>query len=316
MEEGQHTEQLRAEAVDEWLSNYKQQSIKPASYDRLLTSYKLMKKYPIAQLPLSSVRCMDIQKYVNQLANQGYAMSTIKKQFTLLTAFFKFAFSQGDIRSPVYIGAKVPNQEAIKKPRREIETYSPIEEKTLMRVLLTLSNRCYGAAVLMLEGGLRVGEALSLMWEDVLWGRKALVINKTLVRLSAQKGKTFVQGSAKSKTSNRTIPLSKTAMQVLERLWETAANQQGYIFAREDNPNMPISHDMIRYYLLQACDKAGVPYKGNHVFRHTFATNRYNKGCDVKILSKLLGHADVAITYNIYIHLYGDALEEMRKVID
>ena len=31
----------------------------------------------------------------------------------------------------------------------------------------------------------------------------------------------------------------------------------------------------------------------------------------MKVLSKLLGHADVNITYNIYIHLYGDGFEEM-----
>ena len=58
-----------------------------------------------------------------------------------------------------------------------------------------------------------------------------------------------------------------------------------------------------------------LPYLGMHAFRHTFATNCYERGCDVKILSKLLGHSDVAITYNIYIHLYGDALEEMRRVV-
>ena len=44
-------------------------------------------------------------------------------------------------------------------------------------------------------------------------------------------------------------------------------------------------------------------------------TNCYYRGCNVKIMSKLLGHADVTVTYNIYIHLFGDALEEMRSVI-
>ena len=56
-------------------------------------------------------------------------------------------------------------------------------------------------------------------------------------------------------------------------------------------------------------------YYGLHVFRHTFATNCYHRGCDVKVLSKLLGHGSVAVTYNTYIHLYGDALEAMRAVI-
>ena len=36
---------------------------------------------------------------------------------------------------------------------------------------------------------------------------------------------------------------------------------------------------------------------------------------DIKILSKLLGHADVNITYNIYVHLYGDGFEEMYEAL-
>ena len=58
-----------------------------------------------------------------------------------------------------------------------------------------------------------------------------------------------------------------------------------------------------------------VPYTEVHVFRHTFATNYYHKGVDVKILSRLLGHADVNITYNIYVHLYGDGFDEMYSAL-
>lgn len=63
------------------------------------------------------------------------------------------------------------------------------------------------------------------------------------------------------------------------------------------------------------CKAADVPYRGEHVFRHTFATNCYHKGIDVKILSRLLGHADVNITYNIYVHLYGDGFDEMYSAL-
>ena len=51
------------------------------------------------------------------------------------------------------------------------------------------------------------------------------------------------------------------------------------------------------------------------MFRHTFAANCYHKGIDVKILFRLLGHADVNITYSIYVHLYGDGFEEMYAVL-
>ncbi len=51
------------------------------------------------------------------------------------------------------------------------------------------------------------------------------------------------------------------------------------------------------------------------IFRHTFATNCYYKGVDIKILSKLLGHADTNITYNIYVSLYGDGFDEMYNAL-
>jgi integrase len=63
------------------------------------------------------------------------------------------------------------------------------------------------------------------------------------------------------------------------------------------------------------CKQANVPYKGEHVFRHTFATNCYYKGIDIKILSRLLGHSDVKITYNTYIDLYGDGFDDMYAAL-
>ena len=47
----------------------------------------------------------------------------------------------------------------------------------------------------------------------------------------------------------------------------------------------------------------------------TFATNCYYKAVDIKILSWLLGHADVNITYNIYIHLCGDGFDEVYAAL-
>jgi len=64
-----------------------------------------------------------------------------------------------------------------------------------------------------------------------------------------------------------------------------------------------------------ACRDEGIQDRGEHVFRYTFATNCYYKGMDIKILSRLLGHADVNITYNVYIHLFGDGFEEMYEAL-
>lgn len=166
--------------------------------------------------------------------------------------------------------------------------------------------------MLMMETGLRIGECLALTWNDVLWERRAIRVSKTLIRI-ANRHRMEVQDGAKSFTSNRTIPLSTNAYNLLDDLSRSSEKTNGYIFAADDG--FPISYEAMRYQVQQACEEADVPYLGQHVFRHTFATNCYNRGCDVKILSKLLGHADVAVTYNVYIHLFGDALEEMRSVV-
>lgn len=300
-------------AIGDWLEIYKKNSVKPLTYDRLVIAYNLMRKYSIASQPVDEIDCDDMQRYIGLLVNDGYSISTIKKQFNLLTAYWKHAMAKGAVSNPIYLGVKLPSETAVEVSSGEVRTYSPVEQRKLLSELMKLEKRQYGVIVLMLEAGLRIGEALALRWEDVLWSRKALMIRRTLIRMSTKTGVTYVQNSPKSKTSRRTIPLSIRALEILGKLRNESC--EGYIFARQDDSSLPYSYSSVEFHIRKLCKDLGIPYRGMHAFRHTFATNCYERGCDVKILSKLLGHADVAITYNIYIHLYGDALEEMRRVL-
>lgn len=298
--------------IREWLDQYKRNSVKPATFDRLETSFRALLNHQIAYIATADLRTEDIQDYVNDMVEQGYALSTIKKQYHLVTAYLKYANTEGIIARPIYNNVKLPVQSAVRKKQREIESYSRAEQMALTEVLQTNEHPGYGAALLMLETGLRVGEVLSLEWADVLWERRALRVDKTLIRL-ANSHRMEVQDGAKSFSSNRTIPLSKAALRLLNDLYGSVRDSHSYIFPGREGK--PMSYEALRYQIQIACDQAGVPYKGQHVFRHTFATNCYYRGCDIKILSKLLGHSDVTVTYNTYIHLYGDALEEMRSVV-
>lgn len=127
----------------------------------------------------------------------------------------------------------------------------------------------------------------------------------------ANKKRSFVQDGAKSEKSNRTVPLTPTAVRLLEGL-EIERNSE-WVFSYENGERL--SYEAIRYQTIKACEEAEIEYRGEHVFRHTFATNCYHKGIDVKILSRLLGHADVNITYNLYIHLYGDGFDELYAAL-
>ena len=55
---------------------------------------------------------------------------------------------------------------------------------------------------------------------------------------------------------------------------------------------------------------------GIHSLRHTFASLLFAKGVDVKIVSKLLGHSSIKITYDIYVHLFDKDIQYITSVLD
>ena len=118
-------------------------------------------------------------------------------------------------------------------------------------------------------------------------------------------------GLCKERIKQQNNPSDPESISLLEMLEEDAENE--WVFVNDDGQR--VSYEALRYQTQCLCKAACVPYRGEHVFRHTFATNCYHKGVDVKILSRLLGHADVNITYNIYVHLYGDGFDEMYSAL-
>lgn len=100
----------------------------------------------------------------------------------------------------------------------------------------------------------------------------------------------------KTAKSRRIIKLNSKALDALPR------HRDGkYIFkGKNDKPLWP-RH--IQNTLDSILKRAGIPHKSTHVFRHTFASMLFEQGEDVKVVSSILGHASVAITYNTYITL-------------
>jgi site-specific recombinase XerD len=65
--------------------------------------------------------------------------------------------------------------------------------------------------------------------------------------------------------------------------------------------------------------KSGLEGVGVHSIRHTFASRLFAKGVDVKTVSDLLGHSEVGVTYDTYIHLIQEqhviAVETLENVL-
>lgn len=292
--------------IEEWLNTYKSNTVKYSTYSRLVTCAKLLSGYSIAQMPICDITALHIQQYVNEISHNGYKLSSLKQQMRIVTAPLRLAAALHQIPANPAIGIKLPQYGKPDSP----EAYTAEEQTALRRVLNTNERRGYAAIALMLETGLRPGEALALRWACVDIPRKRLTVRATVVN-PANRKQSFVQESAKSDSSNRTIPLTPAAIGLLERLYAERSTE--WVF--ETDCTERLSYEALRGQTRRACEAAGIPYRGLHIFRHTFATNCYHKGIDVKILSRLLGHSDVTTTYNIYVHLYGDGFDEMYNAL-
>lgn len=299
------------EYVGVWLKTFKSSSLKTASYSRLESSLVTLDDYGIAVKPIGEITAFDIQKYVNELTDRGYALSTIKKQMRIVTAPLRQAAAMHFIQADPSVGVKLPAQQNVKKQKKNINPYTE-EEQKLLWAEIERSSRPGGLIIgLMLETGMRVGEALALRWKYVDIKRKRLRVEATMLNL-ANKKQCVLQESPKTISSRRVIPLTNKAIEILEKAQANAKNE--YVFT--NGRGEPLTYEALRYQTQQICKNADVEYRGEHVFRHTFATNCWYKNIDVKVLSKILGHSDVNVTYNIYISLKGDGFDEMYDALN
>ena len=156
--------------------------------------------------------------------------------------------------------------------------------------------------------GMRLGELCSLKWADFDFGDRTVTVNRTVQRIMAEGyiTKTVLMETApKSESSKRTIPLTDEMIKLLKMRREDG----DYVFGG----NKPLEPRTMQYRLKKILKEAGVDDRNFHILRHTFATNCVESGMDVKTLSMILGHFDVKITLNRYVH---PTMDSRRKQMD
>ena len=189
----------------------------------------------------------------------------------------------------------------VKKEAKEMKVLTGKEQSRLYRYLLDhLTGRNVGILICMFTG-LRLGEICALKWEDISFSEHTLYVHRTMQRIQTKEDpgrKTkIVITSPKSGSSVRRIPIPRELVKIL---FSCREGRKGYILTgREDSYVEP--RTMERHFAKVLAD-AGVERVNFHALRHTFATRCVEMDFDVKSLSEILGHANVNITLNRYVH--------------
>ncbi|MHB1343036.1 MAG: tyrosine-type recombinase/integrase [Thermoleophilia bacterium] len=167
--------------------------------------------------------------------------------------------------------------------------------------------------------GLRRGEALGLLWQDVNLKAGRLVVRRSLVPVNSQ----VVVSEPKTRRGHRSVTLDPVTVSVLktwrrrqrdERLqWGPAWTNTGLVFTREDGTaHRP---ERITQMFALSVKKAKVPRITVHGLRHTHATLALAAGVHPKVVSDRLGHSTVALTLDVYSHSIPSMQEEAASKI-
>ena len=185
--------------------------------------------------------------------------STTKKQRLLLNQVFEHAVLTEIIqRNPVQ-GAQMPPMShrtkivlPYEKDEQEKLVVAFAEEKS-GRPRLRYGWRC----ILILETGLRAGEALALEWNNIDEEKRILKVTKNMVR---ENGKNLVQRTTKTASGKRMIPLNARAVEAVQHLKTQAVSGCHSVFATHTGEHVSCRHLLTT--METACDAVGVEHWG------------------------------------------------------
>lgn len=184
------------------------------------------------------------------------------------------------------------------------------QNKITNYVLENINSRNIGLLI-SLYSGIRIGELCALKWEDVDFKKNCLTINKTIQRVYIKdKNKNIskvIITTPKTKNANREIPINKDFLEILKKV---KSDKKHYILTGNEKYIEPRTY---RKYFNKVLDELKIKHFNFHSLRHTFATNCISLGVDYKTVSELLGHANVNITLNLYVH---PRYSQKKKCID
>ena len=177
---------------------------------------------------------------------------------------------------------------------------------------LNLTYRNLGLLICMYTG-IRLGEACALSWEDISLTEGYIYIHKTMQRIQKEhngKKTMIIITEPKTQSSIRTIPLPRQLIQLIK---SSKLPMQGYLLTGSYEKYIePRSYQYHFKKILQQCK---IPQTNFHTLRHTFATRCVELGFDIKTLSEILGHSNINITLNRYVHPSFDLKKQnMNKI--
>lgn len=300
--------------VDSWFEYWisiKKKTVRYNTVRNYRERYKHNIQPVIGKMVLSEVKPLHCQLIFNQMAEKGYRTSTIYQTRIALFNMLEFARENDVI-------CRNPCKRSVKSDMGKLSQKKEALTKEVQKVFLKYATgQSYENQYrFVLQTGLRTGELVGLKWEDIDFSKKTMNIQRSM-EYRHSTGEWRV-GEPKSKSGYRVVPLTDEAFSILKD--QKIKNKKIKVIPMEWNEfvflcrkGTPVKNSTYDTALSKICDKAGIPHFSMHILRHTFATRCIEAGMKPKTLQTLLGHSNIGITMNLYVHT---TEEEKQREID
>ena len=285
-----------------WIEEQKK-SVKKSSVYSDEKSWNYIEKY-FGNWKLDDIQKPDVIAMQNDLLKK-HTPETVNKTHSVLKRILNSALRDGLISSnPAYY---VKTLKKSKKGARDTNHRALTVEEQKLFFEYAKDMHYYNLFAILINTGMRVGEATALTWDDIDFKKKVINITKTVSRVSNTKFE--VSDSPKTKSSRRIVPITDSVYSILMN--QKAYNEKKgidseFIFTALDGSMTNYKNvDSAIYFIIKKINASGKKMDrfSVHAFRDTFATRCIEQGMSPNTLKEILGHSSIQITMDLYAHV-------------
>jgi len=291
-----------------WIDEYKKGSVRKNTLKIHENNLKNHIEPYFKKLMLQELKPNMYQKFLNYLVKKGLSKRTIQIIHATVNEALELALLHGKIERNPCKGSKIKLVEHKKE-------CTFIDSDKIAHFLQEARADGYTYWIffkVLIEAGLRKGEAAALKWSDINFKDQLITIDETLDFQPDDEEELF--GETKTKNSTRTIVISTSIMNDLKYhlTWQNQnkltlgesryRHDLNLVLCRVDGNPMPKSS--LWNSFKRIIIRAGLSEELTiHSLRHTYAVLMLEAGADMKFVQEQLGHGSVQITSDVYAHM-------------
>lgn len=283
------------------------------TYERQLETHVLP---ALGQLRLHEITTPLVDRWVTDL-HEGVGPATAKTCRSILSGVMGMAVRHGAVTANPTRDLERLNSTPRREPRALTEDERRVWFTGLAQDEVARRQDVVDLSAFLLATGLRIGEALAALWQNVDLDSGVLSVEATLVRVQ---GRGLMRKGTKSTAGRRSLLLPSWAVAMLKQRALVGVAPTEPIFATVDGGFRDPRN--VSRALHQARERLGFDWVTAHSWRKTTATILDSSGATARMIADQLGHSRVSMTQDVYLgRKLGDAfvlraLEDADPTVD